>query len=109
MLVPVVCVFCKYFLILDHLYHFWLIIGSRLHIFSWKPRIFDTVPPPLTIPKSDEKTTERISPGISDFVDDYPGLKLYFEKLIDECKNTLIEYESNWHNYPIYLRATGKW
>ena len=84
------------------------ILGSRLHIFSWEPRIFDTVPPPLSIPRSDEKTTERISPGISDFVEDYPGLKKYFKTLIEECKHTLRKYEDDWHTYPFYLRATGQ-
>lgn len=81
--------------------------GSRLHIFSWNPRIFDTVPPPPSIPRSDEKTTERISPGISDFVDDFPGLKAYFSSLIDQCKTTLRDHQDHWYTYPFYLRATG--
>jgi hypothetical protein len=65
------------------------------------------VPPPLTIPASDEKTTERISPGISDFADDYARLRVYFKALIDECKVTLKDYKDDWHMYPFYLRATG--
>ena len=79
-----------------------------MHIFSWEPRVFDVVPPPLSIPNSDEKTTERISPGISDFVDDYPGLKAYFKSLIDDCKDILKDYKDDWHMYPFYLRATGE-
>lgn len=70
--------------------------------------MFDTVPPPLSIPKSDEKTTERITPGISDFVNDYPGLREYFRKLIEQCKETLRLHESDWYTYPFYLRATGE-
>mmetsp|Transcript_22590 Transcript_22590/g.33034 ORF Transcript_22590/g.33034 Transcript_22590/m.33034 type:complete len:510 (-) Transcript_22590:336-1865(-) len=81
--------------------------GSRLHIFSWEPRVFNTAPPPLSFPKSDEKTTERISPGMSYYTDDYEGLKKYFAYLIDLAKITLAEYKEYWHTYPIYLRATG--
>ena len=32
--------------------------GSRLHIFRWQPRIFNTIPPAISVPTSDEKWTQ---------------------------------------------------
>ena len=40
--------------------------GSRLHIFRWEPRVFNTVPPPISYPMSDERWTDKIRPGIAD-------------------------------------------
>jgi Golgi nucleoside diphosphatase len=69
--------------------------------------VFTTAPPPLTIPTDKEKYTDRISPGMSDFVDDFDGLQKYFAKLIDFAKTTLIDDQQYWSEYPFYLRATG--
>src|SRR5690554_3429964 len=41
--------------------------GSRLHIYSWKPRIFRTVPPPISFPEANERWTGRMDPGIASF------------------------------------------
>jgi Golgi nucleoside diphosphatase len=54
-----------------------------------------------------EKYTDRISPGMSDFVDNFEGLKQYFTSMISYAKSTLRDYEDDWYTYPIYLRATG--
>ena len=40
--------------------------GSRLHIFRWEPRVFNTLPPPISYPMSDERWTDKIRPGIAD-------------------------------------------
>lgn len=48
--------------------------GSRLHVFTWRPRIFDTVPPPLSYPEANEQWTARIDPGIHTLVSNYPAI-----------------------------------
>ena len=44
--------------------------GSRVHIYQWEKRDFDTLPPPLSLPLTSERWTERIKPGLSDYNDD---------------------------------------
>lgn len=41
--------------------------GSRLHVYHWQPRIFNTTPPDLSYPTTDEQWTVRMSPGESYF------------------------------------------
>ena len=44
--------------------------GSRVHIYQWEKRDFNTLPPPLSLPLTSERWTERIKPGLSDYNDD---------------------------------------
>lgn len=83
--------------------------GSRIHVFEWEPRIFDSAPPPVSFPKSNEKWTDRIAPGIDSFAydDDPTQLTSYLAYLINSAKTTLKDYQTDWYTYPIYLRATG--
>ncbi len=44
--------------------------GSRVHIYQWEKRDFNSLPPPLSLPLTSERWTERIKPGLSDYDDD---------------------------------------
>ena len=41
--------------------------GSRMHVYEWEPRMFKTLPPPISIPGSTNQWTQRMEPGISDY------------------------------------------
>lgn len=81
--------------------------GSRLHVFTWEPRIFNTVPPPLSYPQPNEKWTVRIDPGIHNFADDMNQVANHLIKLIDYAKVALAGYENEFADYPLYFKATG--
>lgn len=82
--------------------------GSRLHVYRWSPRIFDTVPPPLSFPTADERWTGRIAPAIQTYVDNLDGIEEHLAPLIDFAKSVLSGLENEYKNYPIYFKATGK-
>eukprot|EP01033_Poteriospumella_lacustris_P008783 gene8783-6319_t len=63
--------------------------GSRLHIYTWKPRVFHTVPPPLSYPESNEQWNGRIDPGIHTYANNYAGIKNHLAQLIDFAKMSL--------------------
>ena len=81
--------------------------GSRLHVYQWEPRIFNTSPPPLSYPKSNEKWTSRIGPGVANFADNLPALSNHLKPLIDFAKDTLIDEKDKYDEIPIYFYATG--
>lgn len=81
--------------------------GSRLHVFSWKPRVFKRVPPPLSYPEANEQWTARIDPGIHNFVDSPSKIYDHLAPLIDFAKIALVGNEKEFSNYPIYFKATG--
>eukprot|EP01031_Cornospumella_fuschlensis_P027429 gene27429-33131_t len=81
--------------------------GSRLHVFQWKPRIFHTVPPPLSYPEANEHWTARMDPGIHNFADNLAGIADHLASLIDFAKVTLSGSENEFSEYPIYFKATG--
>ncbi|CAM9835334.1 unnamed protein product [Ectocarpus sp. 4 AP-2014] len=41
--------------------------GSRMHVYQWEPRMFTTLPPPISIPGSTNQWTHRMEPGISSY------------------------------------------
>ncbi|CAB1099537.1 unnamed protein product [Ectocarpus sp. CCAP 1310/34] len=41
--------------------------GSRMHVYQWEPRMFATLPPPISIPGSTNQWTHRMEPGISSY------------------------------------------
>lgn len=41
--------------------------GSRMHVYEWEPRMFKTLPPPISIPGSTNQWTHRMEPGISSY------------------------------------------
>lgn len=81
--------------------------GSRLHIYTWKPRVFHTVPPPLSYPESNEQWNGRIDPGIHTYANNYAGIKNHLAQLIDFAKMSLVGFEKEFGDYPIYFKATG--
>lgn len=81
--------------------------GSRLHVFTWQPRVFYTLPPPLSYPEANEKWTARISPGIQDLADDISRVATHLAPLIDFAKISLAGFENDFQDYPIYFKATG--
>lgn len=81
--------------------------GSRLHVFSWKPRIFNQVPPPISYPESDERWTARIDPGISQYSNNLELISNHLAPLIDFAKLVLAGYEHEFKDFPIYFKATG--
>lgn len=50
--------------------------GSRMHVYEWEPRMFKTLPPPISIPGSTNQWTQRMEPGISSYSShpEVPGL-----------------------------------
>jgi hypothetical protein len=81
--------------------------GSRLHVFTWQPRIFRRVPPPLSYPDANEKWTARIDPGVHNFVSDPTKIYDHLAPLIDFAKIALVGNEKEFSTYPIYFKATG--
>jgi Golgi nucleoside diphosphatase len=81
--------------------------GSRLHVYQWKPRIFNTVPPPLSYPEQNEHWTARMDPGIHTLANNLPAIGQHLATLIDFAKVTLVGYEDEFADYPIYFKATG--
>ena len=95
-------------------------------------RRFRHFPTPLTVPENDQEYTERIRPGISNFlvrkfgeeaspavkhshntktnftdIVDIPLLKDHFSYLISFAKKHLHQYRNVWSSFPIFVRATG--
>lgn len=81
--------------------------GSRLHVYTWQPRIFNTIPPALSFPESNERLTARIAPGIDSFASDPEAVAGHLAPLIDFAKLTLAGNEKDFKYFPIYLMATG--
>ncbi|CAM9438173.1 unnamed protein product, partial [Discosporangium mesarthrocarpum] len=81
--------------------------GSRIHVYQWSPRRFRTLPPPLSFPGTHNRWTERLKPGLSSFHDHLEDIPMALCPLIDFAKEVLAGKEENWHNYPIFLKATG--
>lgn len=86
--------------------------GSRLHIYRWAPRIFDSVPPPITHPTSDEKYTARMNAAISAIAllpkpDRSAAVAAHLAPLIDFAKQVLSGDERDFGSYPLYFKATG--
>ena len=70
--------------------------GSRVHIYQWEKRNFDTLPPPLSLPLTSERWTERIKPGLSDYNDDAERAARTLIPLIETAKRTLGNYKHAW-------------
>jgi hypothetical protein len=70
--------------------------GSRVHIYQWEKRDFNTLPPPLSLPLTSERWTERIKPGLSDYNDDAERAARTLIPLIETAKRTLGNYKHAW-------------
>lgn len=81
--------------------------GSRLHVYSWEPRVFSTSPPPLSFPNGNEKWTARRSPGIAAFSEDINGIAGHLAPLMAFAKDALKDRADQYGDFPIYFYATG--
>lgn len=81
--------------------------GSRLHIYAWEPRIFKTLPPPISFPTDEEHLTGKIKPGISSFSNHPEKVRDQLASLIRFAKSALRQYTEQWKYFPIYVKATG--
>lgn len=95
-----------------HLVDFGLLIdagstGSRLHVYEWQPRVFSTLPPPISHPLTSELWTKRRKPGLSSYPDDPQKAAATLLPLLEHAKSLLRHYEPHWHRYPIWVKATA--
>lgn len=83
--------------------------GSRLHIYTWKPRYFKTIPPSLSYPQGNEQWSAKISPGIATLNIDltFDKIVAHLNPLLIYAKNLLIQYKDSYGDIPIYFYATG--
>jgi Golgi nucleoside diphosphatase len=95
--------------------------GTRLHIYEWDKRfLLDqddllevTKGQKLSIPTSNSRWTDKYLPGLDVFAYHKNPEKLkkslakYLGPLIDFAKEVLKEKEDQFHEYPIFLKATG--
>lgn len=80
--------------------------GSRLHIFNWAPRVFDSLPPPISFPTTEELWTARMSPGIATLVG-LEAVSAHLAPLIDFARSSLVGFEDDFDDIPIFFKATG--
>ncbi|EWM29220.1 ectonucleoside triphosphate diphosphohydrolase 4 [Nannochloropsis gaditana] len=81
--------------------------GSRMHVYQWDARRFDTVPPPFSFPLTSNRWTNRLAPGISAFADCPQNVGTSLDSLISFAREVLAGKEHQFKYFPIYLKATG--
>mmetsp|Transcript_32063 Transcript_32063/g.67403 ORF Transcript_32063/g.67403 Transcript_32063/m.67403 type:complete len:679 (-) Transcript_32063:215-2251(-) len=95
--------------------------GSRLHMYEFEPRVLankiDVAAAvsgkKLSFPGTESRWTERLRPGISEFADIEGDEELeeaiakYLQPLISFAKSVLHTKESEFSNFPIFLKATA--
>ena len=81
--------------------------GSRMHVYAWEPREFDSAPIPLTTPLTYNRWTNRMVPGLSDFGPRPGDVHQQLEPLIAFAKEVLKGQEDRFHTFPIFLKATA--
>ena len=74
--------------------------GTRLYVYKWKARIFDTLPPSLTQVYNPKSWSNHIKPGISAGTSIQPLLDFAIEKLKSEGVTDL-------SGVPVFLGATA--
>jgi hypothetical protein len=80
--------------------------GSRLHVYNWAPRIFQTLPPLISFPTTNEYWTQKISPGVA-LMKTSDDVAKHLTPLIEFAKSVLKGKEDEFWMYPIYFKATG--
>ena len=68
----------------------------------------------LSYPTSNSRWTDKYEPGLDVFSDSHTNpedleraVGEYLGRLLDFAKKILKDKKEEWHNYPIYLKATG--
>lgn len=86
--------------------------GSRMHIYRWEPRIFESVPPPISFPTTDEKYAGKILVGLGTIALLPKPLRAkavadHLAPLIDFARQMLSGEEAYFGGFPFYFKATG--
>lgn len=95
--------------------------GSRMHVYEWTPRMLsngqdvkDAVAGnKLSFPGTDSRWTDRLRPGLSSFATIENDAELqtavaeYLQPLLDFARTVLHAKQHDFHQYPIFLRATA--
>ncbi|CAM9669630.1 unnamed protein product, partial [Phaeothamnion confervicola] len=80
-----------------------------MHVYQWEPRMFKTLPPPISYPITSGRWTQRMKPGLSVYADNPWDVTEALIPLVDFAKVGLKaegRREDFW-KYPIFLKATG--
>ena len=77
--------------------------GTRLYVYKWKNRIFETLPPTLTQVMTQESWSQKLKPGIS------VGKGKNIKSLLDFAINTVLKSEgvTDLSGVPVFLGATA--
>jgi len=76
--------------------------GTRLTVFSWPTRVFDTVLPNLTVPLALIYFSNRTIAGI-----DTPTGRAFLTVLLEVAQGFLEDHADRWGTFPVYLTATA--
>lgn len=90
--------------------------GSRLHIYEWAPRVFNTVPPPISFPTTNKEYTAKMADlgGVQNCWQ--PGLTkeqlrarvvAHFQPMLAFAKSQLTGLDDRIPHIPIWFKATG--
>lgn len=86
--------------------------GTRLHLFEWRTRVFNYLPPPISIPLTSSTWTAKGShPGFSSFghkLENVTSLvKRTLDPLMEFAKVQLRHSEKDWGKFPVFWKATA--
>jgi Golgi nucleoside diphosphatase len=89
--------------------------GSRIHIYQWEPRVFHTVPAPISFPTTNDLTSlARIGGGVQECWQPDQTKEELMEKvaahinpMLDFARNAMSGQEKHFHSMPIWFKATG--
>ncbi len=86
--------------------------GSRLHVYEFKNRVFNIIPPPISDVTTDSRWTSRLKPGLATLYtasdEDLPRVVAeYLFPLLEFARTVLHEKKDHWSEYFIYLKGTG--
>ena len=83
--------------------------GSRLHIYTWKPRYFKANALSLSYPLDNEQWSTKITPGIVTLTTDltFDKIAAHLHQLIQYSEKALIKHRDRYSDIPIYFYATS--
>lgn len=81
--------------------------GSRMHVYQWEPRLFETLPPPISHPESKNSWTGRFGPGLATYADHPWDVAEHLTPLVEFAKEVLAMHKKDWWKFPIFLKGTG--
>ena len=95
--------------------------GTRIHIYEFEARVLKhrheiehaVQGKRLTFPSTNSRWSARLKPGLDTFAfasslgDQHQAVAAYLGPLLEFAKSVLAKKQKDWHEYPIYLKATG--